>query len=548
MHVFMHNPGGQGLYLPFNALGWVFASIVMGLGLWQVAQRQAIVFNSMQAWLWAGAMLLLLPMAYPGSDLTVHAVPRLLGLFGGLLFLFALYQLQLSRSARYQLLHLLLGGIAIEALLGLTQFYLLTPGNWVGYNTEANRPHGIFQQPNVMASFMATGIALAAWLQARGQQDNTWLRGLRYGVIVAASVLLVLLQSRVGQLGGLIALLLLVPQLQRQRQLAPVLALVGLGVALGLGSQYLLQTNLRGTEIYQSAGGRSIIWPFTAKLIAESPWSGWGYGSFEPTFLERYMAAKALDPSMAQAEPNIGHPHNEFLYWAMEGGVAGMLGLVLMMGAVFWRLKRAGWLAGMGLLALVAPILLHTQTEYPFYHAIALWWTVLLLVYVLDAEVEDDLHEREQGVWRDYGHRPKFLMRMVAILIPLIVVPFMASSVHTAWVVTNFERNGRGDPTLLQDIINPLPWQGRIELIVNSLRLRTGLLGLDKEALEDFVIWGESYVRHSPRPVIYANMVLALQALERVEAAEAMRARGLKLYPGDPMISKRVTLPTPIAK
>ena len=51
-----------------------------------------------------------------------------------------------------------------------------------------------------MATFMATGLALAGWLELRGNA-NPWLKGLRYGVILAASLLLVALQSRVGQLG-----------------------------------------------------------------------------------------------------------------------------------------------------------------------------------------------------------------------------------------------------------------------------------------------------------------------------------------------------------
>ena len=33
--------------------------------------------------------------------------------------------------------------------------------------TPTNRPYGIFQQPNVMASFMATGLSLAIWLELR---------------------------------------------------------------------------------------------------------------------------------------------------------------------------------------------------------------------------------------------------------------------------------------------------------------------------------------------------------------------------------------------
>ncbi|HDZ9150136.1 TPA: O-antigen ligase family protein, partial [Aeromonas dhakensis] len=356
MHFFMHNPGGAGLYLPFNAWGWIFASLVIGLGLWQVTLQQRLVFSSLQGWLWLGALLLLLPMAYPGFDLKDYAIPRLLGLFTGLLFLFCLYQWQLVRASRDQLFYLLLGAVAIEALLGMVQYYLLIPGNWLGYDTRANRPYGIFQQPNVMATFMATGLVLAGWLELRGNA-NPWLKGLRYGVILAASLLLVALQSRVGQLGGLLALLLLVPALHRQERLAQVLGLVALGVGLGIASQYGISGVKRGLEAYQSGGMRSIYWPYAAKLIAQSPWVGWGYGSFETTFLHHYMADKALNPAMVQIEYNLDHPHNEFLYWAVEGGLAPMIGMVLMGGALLWRVSKAGWVKGGALLALVTPIL-----------------------------------------------------------------------------------------------------------------------------------------------------------------------------------------------
>ena len=532
MHFFMHNPGGAGLYLPFNAWGWIFASLVIGVGLWQVTLQQKLVFSSLLAGLWLGGLLLLLPMAYPGFELKDYAIPRLLGLFTGLLFLFCLYQWQLAREARDWLLYLLLGAVAIEALLGLVQYYLLTPGNWLGYDTQTNRPYGIFQQPNVMASFMATGVSLAIWLELRGLA-NGWLRGLRYGVILAASLLLVVLQSRVGQLGGLLALLLLAPQLYRQRQLGRVLGLVGLGIALGLVSQYGMAGAKRGLEMYQSGGMRSIYWPYAAKLIAEAPWTGWGYGSFESVFLQHYMADKALNPAMVQIEYNLDHPHNEFLDWAVEGGLAPMLGMALMGGGLLWRLGRAGWVKGSALLALVLPILLHTQTEYPFYHAIALWWALLLLIHVLDAEVEEQAHAN----WREYVCRPWLLLRFAAIAILLIVVPFMLTALHTAWVVTKYERGGYKQPALLLDIVNPLAWLTRVEFDVNAVRLMVGLQANNKAELEAYLDWGQAFVRHTPRANIYANMVIALNALGRAEEADRLRADALVLYPGEPLLT-----------
>ncbi|WP_421270468.1 Wzy polymerase domain-containing protein [Aeromonas taiwanensis] len=538
MHFFMHNPGGAGLYLPFNAWGWIFASLVMALGLWQVTINQRLIASPLLMTLWLAGLLLLLPMAYPGFDLKDNAIPRLLGLFAGLLFLASLYQWRFDREARDRLLYLLLGAVAIEALLGLVQYYLLVPGNWIGYDTRVNRPYGIFQQPNVMASFMATGLSLAIWLEMRGHA-NPWLKGLRYGVILATSVLLVVLQSRVGQLGGLLALFLLVPLLYRQHQLGRVLVLVGLGIALGLLSLYGLSGAKRGLEIYQSGGMRSIYWPYAAKLIAETPWTGWGYGSFESVFLHHYMADKALNPAMVQIEYNLDHPHNEFLYWAVEGGLAPMVGMVLMGVALLWRVSRAGWVKGAALLALVAPILLHTQTEYPFYHAIALWWALLLLIHVVDAEVQ----EQDHANWREYVCRPWLLLRFAAIAIPLIVVPFMLTAIHTAWVVTKYERGGYKQPALLLDIVNPMAWLARVEFDVNAVRLMVGLQANNKAELEAYLDWGRAFVRHTPRANIYANMVIALNALGRSGEAERLRTEALMLYPGEPLLTGSAAKP-----
>ncbi|ANT67325.1 PglL family O-oligosaccharyltransferase [Aeromonas hydrophila] len=536
MHFFMHNPGGAGLYLPFNAWGWIFASLVIGLGLWQVTLQQRLVFSSLQGWLWLGALLLLLPMAYPGFELKDYAIPRLLGLFAGLLFLFCLYQWQLVRASRERLLYLLLGAVAIEALLGLVQYYLLIPGNWLGYDTRANRPYGIFQQPNVMATFMATGLALAIWLELRGNA-NAWLRGLRYGVILAASLLLLVLQSRVGQLGGLLGLLLLVPQLHRQGLLVRILCLVLLGVIVGLASQYWVAGTNRGMNEYISGGARSDIWPFTLHLLIQHWLVGVGYGGFESTFFHAYTEARQVDPNIGMVIYNLDHPHNEFLYWAVEGGLAPMIGMVLMGGALLWRVLKAGWVKGAALLALVTPILLHTQTEYPLYHAIALWWALLLLVYVLDAEVEEGLLEAGLASWREYAYRPWLLLRFVAIIIPLLVVPFMLTAIHTAWVVTKYERGGYKEPTLLLDVVNPMAWLTRVEFDVNSVRLMVGLQANNHAELEAYLDWGQAFVRHTPRANIYANMVIALDALGRKEEARTLRREALALYPGDPLLT-----------
>ena len=54
---FMHNPGGAGLYLPFNAWGWIFASLVMALGLWYVTLSQRLVVSPLLTAQWLGDLV-----------------------------------------------------------------------------------------------------------------------------------------------------------------------------------------------------------------------------------------------------------------------------------------------------------------------------------------------------------------------------------------------------------------------------------------------------------------------------------------------------------
>ncbi|PJG60049.1 PglL family O-oligosaccharyltransferase [Aeromonas cavernicola] len=542
MHFFMHNPGGAGLYLPFNAWGWIFASLMICLGLWQATLTQRLTCTPLQVGLWLAGALLLLPMLYPGFMLKDYAIPRLLGLFSGLLFLFSLYQLRLNSAQRERWLYIILMAVFIEALLGLVQYYLLTKGNWIGYDNTVNRPYGIFQQPNVMATFMASGLAMAIFLLLH-QPVHGLLRLFCRVVIIACTILLVVLQSRVGQLGGLLVIFFLAPRLYQQRQLWSVLLLLLLAIIIGLVSQHLMAGVSRGLEIYQSGGIRLTYWSYALKLISQAPWSGWGYGSFESVFLQQYMADKMLQPAMVQIEYNLDHPHNEILYWGVEGGLISIIGIILFAMILLWRVMQLSLPNALTLLALLTPILLHTQTEYPFYHAIVIWWLLLILIYIVDCEVEaTKIALGYIASWRIYHYPHGLLLRFIAIFIPLGVVPFMLTAIHTAWIVNKYERGGYQEPRLLLDIVNPLAWLTRVEFNINSIRLMVGLQHKDKKELEAYVAWGEAFIRHTPRATIYANMVTALHALARHQEANELRDKALILYPTDPVLNDPGTM------
>ena len=533
MHIFMHNPGGDGLYLPFNMLGWVFASILIGIGLWHVIVTQRLVFSRAQQWLWGGLAVACLPfLAHPEVSIDAGA-PRMLGIGGGFLLLFSLSQLQWSRPHRYLLLYLLLVAVAIEALFGLVQYFLLTPGNWIGYNTQLNRPYGIFQQVNVFASFQAFGVGLAAFLAWRDPvlSSRNWRGWLVYGVLFAGVLLELIVRSRAGMIGCFVVLVVLLPLIWKQRRelFASVLLAVVAGILLDLALIYFVGGGRSIDEMVNSLL-RLIYWGHSLEMIAQAPWFGVGYGNFEAGFVNDYYAIPQAISGVPIIEQNLSHPHNELLYWLVEGGLVGFAGLVLM--AIGWwcMLKRHPLPLRLALFILPFPFLFHAMVEYPFYHSTAHWLALIWLLWFSDAETDT----------QTVIPLKKFLLfRVLAVLIPLLTVPYMLTGLHTAYLVTQFELGGLKDPSLLRRVINPLPWYSRFMYDVSTVRLINGLAMKDpnqqRSELSAYVSWAREFVKLSPRSNIYFNGALALDKLGYLKEAEQWRQTGARLFPAAPL-------------
>jgi O-antigen polymerase len=219
MHVILDTPGGVGLYLSYNIIAWLITSILIALGLWQITLNKKIYYSKMLLWLSLGCTFLIIPIFYH-FEFTDHAIPRVLALIGGLLFLFSLYQFQLSKLEALRLLVLILLAVVIEASFGLVQFFLFEEGDWGGYIVGSSRPHGVFLQPNVMASFMATGLAIALFLsiQKRLFKNTLAFKCLIYFGLFTTSFLLILLQSRTGFVAAVTVVILLFPLIYQKNK------------------------------------------------------------------------------------------------------------------------------------------------------------------------------------------------------------------------------------------------------------------------------------------------------------------------------------------
>jgi O-antigen polymerase len=524
MHVFMQNQGGTGLELPVNSIAWMFASVVIGMGLWQAAERGELAFTRFQQWAWIGAAWMCVPLLYPGFPFKLFAVPRLLGLLGGLLFLLSLHQFALERRDRFAVLYLVLGALLIEAVVGAIQFFLLPIGlEWL-HNGKAPVVYGIFQQVNVMGSFMATGLAIALYLAANEERFTGIKPLLVYASLVAAPFIILACRSRVALVGAVIAVACVVPALARRSpaRLVACLACCALGVGLDLATVPPGFTH----RIAEATGPRAVIWPYCLKLILAQPWLGYGYGGFESTYLWHYVEARRLDPSLPAPFEGLDHPHNEILYWGVEGGVAPLLGIAAAVVAFLWMVvRRLPWRSSLALLGLVAPFAAHTQTEFPFYQSAGCWMIFLFLVYEA---------EREAGSELIIPLVHSAAAHAAAVITPTLVIPFMLAAIQTAYWVARYERHQPPDPHVLETAWNPWALYRRYEMDLHQGRLVQALGGRDFPRLEEYVAWARRFDEHTPRWAFHHNTALALDALGRLAEATAARREQMRLYPAGP--------------
>lgn len=531
MHLYLPHLFGIGLQLPFNVAGWLLVGLMTTLGLWHWHRRRLL---TSRFWLGvvAASALLWLPFFYwHNNSVAGQALPRMLGLAGGLLFYLALQQCRFNGRGRRYLLYCLLLAVSVEMLFGLAQFFVLEPGNPFGYNTEVRSPYGIFQHRNVMASFIVTGMILAVYLwlnEAKSPWRPFLFKSCWFAAVLGAgAMLVVLLQSRAGQLGLLLGLALMLPLVwqtlaqTRSKRLLATLALIPLGILVGVFGLEVFEMSKRSLSIYTQADGRFDIYAHGLRMWLDHPWAGYGYGGFESAFYQTYADWREQTPGAEALFTEMGHPHNEFLYWAIEGGLAPLLGLLLISLLVLRLLHRVPFARALAWVGILTPIFIHSQTEFPFYHSQPHWFMVLVLIYVIDAE---------------YGQRrllpaPPAWSRWPVRAWGLGLVLFMATGLVATQQLTAYAREQGREAAALARVVNPLIWHDRMAFYRHHWQLKRALLAGDRAALLDYVSWARRFVGHTPRAGLYYNSYLALLAAGEPARAAALLAEARRLYP-----------------
>ncbi|WGA03945.1 Wzy polymerase domain-containing protein [Enterobacter ludwigii] len=347
--------------------GWVLPGLLFLV----MAFSGRMVFTR-APWLLLSFLILSFPLLWmaPHADVW-RAISRVLMMWCGGVFLLWLSACRVSEAvSAFSADALIVIGLVCALSVLLMVLWPAGYAHWLPLQSDM-RPSGGFRQVNLMASFLATALALSL---------HRWLLSGRRCFLLPLAVLMVAVvwtQSTIGMLGVMVVSCLLTVAGWRVIRRRLCLALAVLVSAWGIARLTMVLMSLSPfIDHTDSRAARLQMWHSSLQLIWAHPWSGVGYGMFEGEYPQGL--------SMLHETSLTGmltHPHNELLYWLTEGGLVTAIGLSLLLAwgvRMSLRLWRQGHVAGgygqpgsdaTGLAICTLPVLLHTQTEYPWYQS-----------------------------------------------------------------------------------------------------------------------------------------------------------------------------------
>ncbi|MGP3235303.1 Wzy polymerase domain-containing protein [Serratia ureilytica] len=528
--VYYPNMGGDGLALPQNILAWgVMALTTLIVTFTVCLGRIRLSLTPTARLLLLGIAVLALPLLYTRPEWREDALWRCAGLLGGWLFYVACLQLRVTARQRELLLFGLLFAVGIQALLAALQLFAPALA-WVSPN--GGRVYGVFQQPNVLGSFIATGLALALWLLLAPFSAPTRRQIPLLALLAAFSALLVLIQSRAAWLGAALAAALLLWRFARQRPAASRWAggALLLGAAIGLtvlftGFGLDGRAGLIGRELSNSA--RLTMLHDVGAMILAKPLLGWGYGGFEYSFAHFRLQTMPWREVLEVA----GHPHNEILLWWVEGGLTALAGIAIVLAAGV-RLLKSAWQrdreqpngARVGLFLVLLPMLIHTQLEYPFYLSAPHWLAFLLLLALLDGQTGE----------------PRQLPFAKALSLPVAlaalgVLVMAAFAWQGRMALTQSERTMLANIDSIEQMPPPAAWiyrerktfdeQSHALLVYNQTR--------DDALLTGYRQWANAYLQRRIDANVYATLIMILRYQGDQAQADARQREAAFLFARD---------------
>lgn len=524
------NIGGTGLNLPGNIVIWLCAIIFIFFTANSVLSRSILVIPKHAALILAFPILATLSGFLSGVTEPLEWGFRLLFVWGGALFLLALFQLQFSRSDWDKLLLILVLSGLVHAILACIQVF--QPEDVTIYLPKApsNIATGVFQQINIQATFQATVVVLCWYLSLRPlAKQNHLVRVVIYLSLWFATYIVMISGSRVGMLSMLVSTSLLVlfyfNQIKHHKKTVVLLIFIMVSALfLSVYSDGLsrLFNKVENIQTEYSTSQRIGIYRVAAEVVKDKPVLGHGIGSFESVWQYEKAHFQEKNPSYQLIDSYVTHPHNELLFWQVEGGLLASLGIVVSFVSIFliaWKSNAKHTLA------FLFPFAFHNQVELPFHLSANAWFLTLLLICVALAHSKKHVASLSPSVSM---RKSVFLMSHISLVLAVV---FFAHS-----LIANAELNRAIKPdnneTLKVSSINP--YFTKIAEDFHMQRLfNVSASNRSVEGMRAFLTWQREEIKSRPTAFNYKMLIASYQNLQNINEACAAARVASQMYQGN---------------
>ena len=513
-------------------LGWGFLGalfLLMSVSFPRVVYRSRLLI--------AGGFLLSLPLLWlsAGADIWLAAT-RVAALWGGGMLLCWLGGRDVTRGETYVLVRLVM---LTGMLLALTVLFRhVAPGPFAFWLPLAGGgwATGGYLQPDLIALWLAVSVVgtLHLWLFRPG----VWLALVLVLLMVSLTLSLRLSALACVAVVGLLMLLAAARGLRRR-----LLGGVALLLLAAVGSWLVMTRVLHQEAVFAWPTGWAAL-PQTLRaslaLLMAHPFTGTGYGQFAGSLPDGVQLAGLG----AQWHPRfmVAHPGSEPLYWAVEGGILALVGMLLLfvwgvrlMVLLWCQSRRVGGYGhagseGQGLLFAALPLLLVTLTAgTPWYQSPLHYLLFLALTGGAMAWLSEP-----KSTWQP-SHLQALFGRVLLMVVGVAVLWFALTGTRVALALQAAHQSNAKEVSSLEAArrMNPLymPDDVNFALAVHQLQQysQTG----DKTLLAGAEPFFSEFLTRHPDPNVYSMYITVLDKQGKSDKAEQVYEEGQRRVPWD---------------
>ncbi len=424
-----------------------------------------------------------------------------------------------------------LAAACASAAMGLLQYLGLAAhfSPFINY-VEAGQAYANLRQRNQLATLLAMGLAALLWWQAQTDEQKLFdgHRRAFHALLAVLVLLLVAADAASGSRTGLLQLLLLLALalLWRQGRATLFFAVAGYAVA-ALALPHLagldpLHSGILGRvgEAPDPCASRLTLWSNVLHLIAQKPWSGWGWGELDYAhFVTLYEAPRFCEI--------LGNAHNLPLHLAVELGVpltlvfcAALMWLLLR--AQPWRERNATRQMAWSVLAVIG---VHSLLEYPLWYA-PFQLAALLAFWLLwqTRASKSDAEGPKAGAWR--------LPLSIPNVIALLVLATCAYVGWDYWRISQIYLPASQRAAAYQD--DTLEKARDSRLFADQVKFaELGITPLSRDNAEHIHALALEMLHFSPEQKVAETLISSAQMLGNIEEAAYFEKRYQAAFPQD---------------